>query len=238
VVSGASAFSDWIRSHDRNVKAVDMESAAVLRVSQARTDPRRALVLRGISDYGDARKQDLDALGGGSLRRYAMRNAVRLLLALLDAEAFPHRSPSTSASKPTAQVSIARLPATSRELFGREKELAWLDACWQEGVRVASIVAFGGVGKSALVNAWLARMDGDGWRGAERVYGWSFYSQGTDRLTSSDEFVDAALRWFGDKEPEKGSAWDKGSEAHRPDGEGAYCGWKAVAYTRLYLRSR
>jgi tetratricopeptide (TPR) repeat protein len=77
-------------------------------------------------------------------------------------------------------------------------------------VRVASIVAFGGVGKSALVNAWLARMDADGWRGAERVYGWSFYSQGTDRLTSSDEFVDAALRWFGDPEPEKGSAWDKG----------------------------
>jgi hypothetical protein len=108
------------------------------------------------------------------------------------------------------QVSIARLPATSRELFGREKELAWLDACWEKGVRVASIVAFGGVGKSALVNAWLARMDGDEWRGAERVYGWSFYSQGTDRLTSSDEFVDAALRWFGDKEPEKGSAWDKG----------------------------
>jgi tetratricopeptide (TPR) repeat protein len=122
------------------------------------------------------------------------------------------RSSSTSQTtgSSTARVSIARLPATSRELFGREADLAWLDACWQEGVRVASIVAFGGVGKSALVNAWLARMDAGGWRGAERVYGWSFYSQGTDRLTSSDEFVDAALRWFGDPAPEKGSPWDKG----------------------------
>jgi tetratricopeptide (TPR) repeat protein len=107
-------------------------------------------------------------------------------------------------------VSIARLPATGRDLFGRDAELAWLDACWNEGVRVASIVAFGGVGKSSLVNAWLRRMDRDGWRGATRVYGWSFYSQGTDRLASSDEFFSDALRRFGDTEPPPLSPWDKG----------------------------
>jgi tetratricopeptide (TPR) repeat protein len=107
-------------------------------------------------------------------------------------------------------VSIARLPSTVGALFGRDEDLAWLDACWQEGVRVASIVASGGVGKSALVSAWLARVGADGWRGAERVYGWSFHGQGTDRLSSSDEFVDAALRWFGDPDPKRGSAWDKG----------------------------
>jgi hypothetical protein len=49
-----------------------------------------------------------------------------------------------------------------------------------------------------------------GWRGAEKVFGWSFYSQGTDRLSSSDEFIDAALRWFGDVDPKVGSPWDKG----------------------------
>ncbi|MFT3767110.1 MAG: hypothetical protein QM820_16560 [Minicystis sp.] len=108
------------------------------------------------------------------------------------------------------RVSIGRLPATNRELFGREEELSWLDACWEEGAHVASVVAFGGVGKSALVNRWLAGLRDRGWGGAQRVYGWSFYSQGTDRLGSSDEFVAAALRWFGDPEPEKGSPWDKG----------------------------
>ncbi len=108
------------------------------------------------------------------------------------------------------QVSISRLPVTSRDLFGREHELAWLDQCWNDGVHVASIVAWGGVGKSALVNAWLARLRDDGWRGAERVFGWSFYSQGTDRLSSSDEFVEVALRWFGDADPKVGSPWDKG----------------------------
>src|SRR4051812_10579669 len=99
------------------------------------------------------------------------------------------------------RVEIARLPSTAAKLFGRDADLEWLDACWTERARVAPIIAFGGVGKSALVNAWLARMDRDGWRGAARVYGWSFYSQGTDRLSSSDQFVDAALRWFGDPDP-------------------------------------
>ncbi len=113
------------------------------------------------------------------------------------------------------EVSIARLPATGRELFGREAELAWLDACWDDGVHVASVVAFGGVGKTALVNRWLAGRRDKGWDGAARVYGWSFYSQGTDRLGSSDEFIDAALRWFGDLDPMQGSPWDKGERLAR-----------------------
>jgi nucleoside phosphorylase len=92
VVSGASAFSAWIQSHDRNVKAVDMECAAVVRAAEARKHRKRALVIRGISDYGDPRKKDLDAIGGGSLRKYAMRNAVRLLWALLDAGTLPHHT--------------------------------------------------------------------------------------------------------------------------------------------------
>jgi hypothetical protein len=83
-------------------------------------------------------------------------------------------------------------------IFGREEEVAWLDACWRDGVRVASVVAMGGAGKSALVNAWLREMGADGWGGAQRVLGWSFYSQGTDRLSSSDEFVASALKWFGE----------------------------------------
>ncbi|MFT3767112.1 MAG: hypothetical protein QM820_16570 [Minicystis sp.] len=96
-------------------------------------------------------------------------------------------------------------------LFGREEELSWLDDCWEGGVRVASIVAFGGVGKSALVNAWIARLDAAGWKGARRVYGWSFYSQGTERpATSSDEFFAEALRWFGDTEAAPTSPWAKG----------------------------
>ena len=68
------------------------------------------------------------------------------------------------------------------------------------------------MGKSSLVWTWLQRMFADGWRGAARVYGWSFYSQGTTNLhTSADVFVDAALRWLGDPDPNAGSPWDKGA---------------------------
>src|SRR5580700_3250435 len=117
-------------------------------------------------------------------------------------------APAASSSGP--DVHIGRLPSTGRDLFGREADLAWLDACWDEGVRVVSIVAYGGMGKSSLVNGWLRRMDGAGWRGATRVYGWSFYSQGTDRLASSDAFFSEALRWFGDTEAAPTSPWEKG----------------------------
>jgi nucleoside phosphorylase len=93
VVGATTAFSAWIRSHDRNAKSLEMESAAVLLAAQTRHHPKRALAIRGISDFGDDRKQALDQLGGGSLRQYAMRNAVRLLLALLDEGALTLQNP-------------------------------------------------------------------------------------------------------------------------------------------------
>ena len=75
-----------------------------------------------------------------------------------------------------------------------------------------SLVAWGGVGKSALVNGWLNRLAADNYRGATHVYGWSFYSQGAreDSQTSADQFIAAALKWFGDPDPTQGSPWDKG----------------------------
>jgi hypothetical protein len=49
------------------------------------------------------------------------------------------------------------------------------------------------------------------YRSAELVFGWSFYRQGSSGGTSSaDEFLDAALTWFGDPDPKLGTAWEKG----------------------------
>src|SRR5262245_13622981 len=51
----------------------------------------------------------------------------------------------------------------------------------------------------------------ENYRSAELVFGWSFYRQGASGGTSSaDEFLDAALAWFGDPDPRLGTAWDKG----------------------------
>lgn len=114
---------------------------------------------------------------------------------------------------PQSHISIARLPVSGPDLFGRDAELQLLDEAWENPkTNIISFVAWGGVGKTALVNHWLKqRMARDNYRGADRVYGWSFYSQGTsERAASADLFIDQALRWFGDSDPTQGSPWDKG----------------------------
>jgi len=115
------------------------------------------------------------------------------------------------------KISTSRLPITGRDLFGRQAELGLLDQAWADtNTNVLSLVAWGGVGKSALVNHWLRGMAGDHYRGAERVYGWSFYSQGTtERAVSADLFIELALTWFGDPNPTQGSPWEKGERLAR-----------------------
>jgi len=114
---------------------------------------------------------------------------------------------------PPDKISLAKLPSTSPDLFGREDRLKQLDDAWNDpNINVLSLVAWGGVGKTALVNKWISNLAKDNYRGAERVYGWSFYSQGAaeGRQVSADQFIAAALTWFGDPNPNEGSAWDKG----------------------------
>ena len=61
-------------------------------------------------------------------------------------------------------------------LFGREEDIAFLDAAWaNQDVNVVTIVAWAGVGKSTLVNHWLGRMAAEHYRSAQLVFGWSFY---------------------------------------------------------------
>jgi NACHT domain len=120
------------------------------------------------------------------------------------------------------KISVASLPVTGSDVFGREEDIAFLDDAWtNQDVNVVTIAAWAGVGKSTLVNHWLRRMATDQYRSAELVFGWSFYRQGTSGGSSSaDEFLDAALDWFGDADPRLGTAWEKGERlaklvAHR-----------------------
>jgi tetratricopeptide (TPR) repeat protein len=109
-------------------------------------------------------------------------------------------------------IDITRLPQTGFELFGRQKELTLLNEAWEsDTTNIVSFVAYGGVGKSTLANKWVEKMRWDNYRGAEKVYAWSFYSQGTkEQVTSADMFINNALKWFGDENTKKLSPWDKG----------------------------
>jgi predicted ATPase len=131
------------------------------------------------------------------------------------------RSHSVTRKPPTRQgpekISVARLPITGSDIFGREDDIAFLDGSWaNEDTNIVTIVAWAGVGKSTLVNHWLRAMAAQHYRSAELVFGWSFYRQGTSGGTSSaDEFLDAALTWFGDPDPRIGTAWEKGERLAR-----------------------
>ena len=60
---------------------------------------------------------------------------------------------------PRPRVSLSKLPTTHPDLFGREKELALLDAAWADpDTHMVILVAWGGVGKTALVNKWLLQL--------------------------------------------------------------------------------
>jgi tetratricopeptide (TPR) repeat protein len=150
----------------------------------------------------------------------------RHILKIVDDPNYRPPAPPSPRWSPPEKVDTSRLPQTGVELFGRQRELETLDAAWgsphpaplpQAGeggsrkINVVSLVGWGGVGKSTLVNKWLEGMAADNYRGARRVYAWSFYSQGTgERVTSADLFIASALAWFGDPDPAQGSPWDKG----------------------------
>lgn len=118
------------------------------------------------------------------------------------APAFPQPTPQPTFPGP--RISMTHLPSGGEFLLGRESELQTLDDAWDNPrVHVITIVARGGEGKTNLVRHWLNHMAADAWRGAERVFAWSFYSQGTsDKAASADLFIDEALRFFGFTTPE------------------------------------
>ena len=93
---------------------------------------------------------------------------------------------------------LAALPETRGKLFGREDELAQIDQAWAEpNTRIMVLEAFGGMGKTALLQNWVEAFVKR--TAAETVYQWSFYSQGSaeDKQATAEPFLLDALAWFG-----------------------------------------
>ena len=151
----------------------------------------------------------------------AVQSFVRAEVLKIPLEASRVVNPAQAPTLPPDSVDVSHLPQTDAMLFGREEELAFLDLLWasigSNAAATARVLAFraqGGVGKSALINRWLAEMKRDNFRGASRVFGWSFYSQGVREQggASADTFLAAALKFFGDAAMagSPASSWDKG----------------------------
>ena len=168
-------------------------------------NPRQKPELDRVRDF-NLRPRDAKPLQSYSLadRNQHMSDAADEIAAIA-AEIAARRggpAPSKSTARAAAYVHTSGLPETDYErLVGRDLELKRLDAAWrEERVNIISLVAEGGGGKSALVNEWLTRLQTDGYRNADCVLGWSFYSQGSkERATAADQFLNWALAKLGVK---------------------------------------
>jgi hypothetical protein len=125
------------------------------------------------------------------------RSAEEVAEKILERLGWKKPAPPASAGQ---RIGPPHLPRVAAELFGRDDVLQALDRAWQDPkIRVLSLVAWGGVGKTSVVARWadlLAEREYDG----VDYFEWSFYSQGTrdHNSASADIFLDRALRHFGD----------------------------------------
>lgn len=95
-------------------------------------------------------------------------------------------------------VDLARLPIPRfHKLLGREKKLLEIKfRLADENSYIEVVYGFGGVGKSALVSRVLDELAPE-YDGAQSVFGWSFYSQGSHLTsTSAAPFFAEALQFF------------------------------------------
>jgi len=106
---------------------------------------------------------------------------------------------------PTAEVRphyFEHIPLTHVEagkLVGRAQSKRWLTQQWKsKTVKLTEVVAGGGVGKTTLLRHWLDDCTTKA-NGPERIFGWSFYSQGASdhQQSSAEPFFTAIYQWLG-----------------------------------------
>jgi hypothetical protein len=204
------------------ILGLDMEASDIGMVAHLGNIPY-LFIAKGVMDFAEAQRER-------GYFDYAARSAAEVTIAFLLANLPPRRNatgptagvPAAEASGPrlssstAPMISAGRLPMTAANVVGREQEVLELDKAWRTpGTNCLIVVAWAGVGKSALINYWMHNISPT-YGGADKVFAWSFYRQGTsDRTISADLFIETALEWFGDPDPLKGSAWARGERLAR-----------------------
>jgi hypothetical protein len=153
------------------------------------------LEIRGICDFGGAKKND-------NWHDYAAHVAAAYAVGLWRYIETTYISPKTDTSpvstKPPDALDLSRLPRPTMPLIGRQTELQQLQQAFLNPKTYLTIlVAAGGIGKSALSDAWIKQIQPH-YHGVQRIFAWSFYSQGSHNTqTSSVPFFQVALPFFG-----------------------------------------
>lgn len=87
-VGKSSEFADWLQKNNRKSHAVDMETASVWTAGHSNINPPRLFAIRGISDFGDERKAEVEEKYDEEFREIAMSNATDFFLRMARAKLF------------------------------------------------------------------------------------------------------------------------------------------------------
>ena len=109
----------------------------------------------------------------------------------------------------TSNRYIQNIPQTYNRIFGRELDFKRINHFLnQKKCKLLTIIAEGGLGKTALLNEWIKSISNDRF---SKIFAWSFYTQGTtERIVSGDLFIEKAMLFFNIKINSKLSPWEKG----------------------------
>jgi hypothetical protein len=95
---------------------------------------------------------------------------------------------------------LSRLPIPTHRLIGRDRQLTEIEESFDdEKISVVSIIAAGGVGKSALTYEFVNnKLKAQSFKQTKKIFAWSFYSQGSHTTyIDSSEFFRESLKFFG-----------------------------------------
>lgn len=129
---------------------------------------------------------------------YAIYALIQIFQFKFKSQIRPQTTPTTLPQSPN--INTHHLPSPTTELIGRHNELKRIkDAFKRDTTSIFTLIAGGGVGKSALTYKWVQWLTQDKHlHGASKVFAWSFYSQGAHQtVNNSAPFFEAALPFFG-----------------------------------------
>ena len=107
ILGKSEAFVEWLKSQDRKYSAMDMESSGVLDVSDlAGRDGPRFIAIRGISDFADERKSQVEAEFRVAFRQIAIKNAAAFLWAAVQSRVFSLEPIDAQAEVPLLSIAL------------------------------------------------------------------------------------------------------------------------------------
>ena len=113
VVSAGNNYNDKLKQIDRKVLAIETESGGVFNVAGRKRV--EALTIRGISDYADPNKAELESGTKDAVRLLAAENAASFLKFQLDNKKFVDRVRSSSSAAAAAETDTT-IPSTIKSL--------------------------------------------------------------------------------------------------------------------------